>query len=257
MGRFDTLAAFLGRVTGITLIRDKLHRYRDRQRLEAFVARKTELVQAKRGAAHIQRERHRLQAVDGERTLKALAAVEKRELQSLEVKRGREQRIKDRAGHVHMPALTLELKPKGRGALVRKAQNRYKDTLRVPEERQARVDQAASPSIDLQQAMQDALAAQSPLSKAVDVRDGSRAQPMTGRAGTDRAVVMRARLPRSRSRGRRGVVSAGAAVMIVAGGRGKERLFFENSRLRVPTMHNGRVFQRGASSFEALRRARL
>ncbi|MER8995627.1 hypothetical protein [Mesorhizobium sp. M0520] len=133
MGRFDTLAAFLGRVTGITLIRDKLHRYRDRQRLEAFVARKTELVQAKRGAAHIQRERHRLQAVDGERTLKALAAVEKRELQSLEVKRGREQRIKDRAGHVHMPALTLELKPKGRGALVRKAQNRYKDTLRVPE----------------------------------------------------------------------------------------------------------------------------
>ncbi|MER8394961.1 hypothetical protein NKH10_24125 [Mesorhizobium sp. M1340] len=60
-----------------------------------------------------------------------------------------------------------------------------------------------------------------------------------------------------RSRGRRGVVSAGAAVMIVAGGRGKERLSFENSRLRVPTMHNGRVFQRGASSFEALRRARL
>lgn len=49
-----------------------------------------------------------------------------------------------------------------------------------------------------------------------------------------------------RSRGRRGVVSAGAAVMIGAGGRGKERLSFENSRLRVPTMHNGRVFQRGA-----------
>ncbi|MER9158333.1 hypothetical protein [Mesorhizobium sp. M0778] len=156
-----------------------------------------------------------------------------------------------------MPALTLELKPKGRGALVRKAQNRYKDTLRVPEERQARVDQAASPSIDLQQAMQDALAAQSPLSKAVDVRDGSRAQPMTGRAGTDRAVVMRARLPRSRSRGRRGVVSAGAAVMIVAGG--EVRSVF-SLRIRVygyPRCTTGEFFKearllRSASESQAL-----
>ncbi|MDE3767572.1 relaxase/mobilization nuclease domain-containing protein [Sinorhizobium meliloti] len=178
------LAAFLGRVTGITLIREKVQRYRDRQRLEAFVARKTELVQAQQGAAHMQRERHRLQAVDGERNLKALAAVEKRELQSLEVKRVREQRIKDRAGHEHMPALTLELKPKGRRASVRKAQNRYKDSLRVPEERQARVEETEqSRPIDLQQSLQDALAAQSPLSKAVDVRDAFTRAADEGKSG--------------------------------------------------------------------------
>lgn len=66
------------------------------------------------------------------------------------------------------------------------------------------------------------------------------------------ADQMRAAISRASRRSERG-----RGVMIVAGGRGKERLSFENSRLRVPTMHNGRVFQRGASSFEALRRARL
>ncbi len=135
------------------------------------------------GRRIVQRERHRLQAVDGERKLKALAAIEKRELQSLDVKRVREQRIKDRAGHEHMPALTLELKPKGRSASVRKAQNRYKDSLRVPEERQARVDESASQPIDLQQAMQDALAAQSPLSKAVDVQDAFTRAADDGKSG--------------------------------------------------------------------------
>lgn len=132
----------------------------------------------------MQRERHRLQAVDGERKLEALAAIEKRELQSLEVKRVCEQRIKDRAGHEHMPALTLELKPRGHGASVRKAQNRYKDTLRVPEERQARVDEAASPPIDLQQAMQDALAASRRYRKPLTFRMRSRARRAAGRAGT-------------------------------------------------------------------------
>ena len=60
--------------------------------------------------------------------LKALAAIEKRELQSLDVERVREQRIKDQDGHEHMPALTLELKR--RGAARRCAKRRTATTTR-------------------------------------------------------------------------------------------------------------------------------
>lgn len=166
------LAAFLGRVTGIALLTRKLQRYRDRQRLDVFIEKKAVVLDAQRVAAHTLAQRHQLQAVDVERGLRALKAVEERELKSLEVKRVREQRVKERAGLEHMPALTLELKPKGRGATVRKAQNRYRDSLRAAEDKYARhVPEAQDRPVDLQQAMQDALAAQSPLAKAIDLQD--------------------------------------------------------------------------------------
>src|SRR5690606_34730384 len=111
----------------------KLQRYRDKQRLEAFRETKAVVVDAQRVAAHAQAQRHQLQAAEVDRGLRALKAVEERELKSLEVKRVREQRVKERAGHEHMPALTLELKPKGRGASVRKSKNRYRDSLRAAE----------------------------------------------------------------------------------------------------------------------------
>lgn len=41
----------------------------------------------------------------------------------------------DRARDGYGPALNLELRPRGRGASVRKAQNRYKDALRERKER--------------------------------------------------------------------------------------------------------------------------
>ncbi|ODT21942.1 MAG: hypothetical protein ABS35_15990 [Kaistia sp. SCN 65-12] len=74
--------------------------------------------------------RHELQALDMGRQVKALAAVEARERKALEEKRLREQRIVDRAGHEHMPVLSLDLKPKGRGASVRRAKDRYRDRLK-------------------------------------------------------------------------------------------------------------------------------
>jgi hypothetical protein len=122
-------------------------------------------------AAH-SRERHRLQAIDSERGLKALKAIETRERQSLETKRLREQRTHERSGHEHMPALTLELKPKGRGASVRKAKNRYQDSLREREERQARVpEEARETSSDLLHEMLAALASTEPGAKTVDLQD--------------------------------------------------------------------------------------
>lgn len=71
--------------------------------------------------------RHELQALDINRQLKALSAVEARERKALEESIIREQRLKDRAGHEHMPALALELKPRGRSASVRRAKDRYRD----------------------------------------------------------------------------------------------------------------------------------
>ncbi|GEP60431.1 relaxase/mobilization nuclease domain-containing protein [Reyranella soli] len=166
------LAAFLGRVTGVSLIIRKLQRYRDRQRFTAFRERQTVVASLQKEAAHSLRERHRLQAVDSERGLKALKAIESRERQSLETKRLREQRMHERSGHEHMPALTLELKPKGRGASVRKAKNRYQDSLREREERQARVpEEARETSTDLQQEMLAALASTAPGAKTVDLQD--------------------------------------------------------------------------------------
>ncbi|GLS33500.1 hypothetical protein GCM10007937_52120 [Mesorhizobium albiziae] len=126
------------------------------------------------------------------------------------------------------------MKPKGRGASVRKAQNRYKDSLRVSEERQARVDESVSQPIDLQQAMQDALAAQSPLSKAVDLHDAFARAADDGKSGAGQASGMRARLPRSRSRGRRGRESAdgGVAGMMRVGRRGRARPSFAKATER-------------------------
>ncbi|PNG24399.1 relaxase [Methylocella silvestris] len=205
------LAAFLGRVTGITLIAGKLQRYRDKQRLDAFIEKKVTVVDAQRVAAHALAQRHQLQAAEVDRSLRARKAVEERELKSLEVKRVRERRVKDRAGHEHMPALTLELKPRGRSASVRKSKNRYRDPLKAAEERYApRVPEEKDKPIDLQQAMQDAQAAQSPFPKAVDLQDaftrvaGSGKGEDSGGDGDDGAIVQKpiSRSTRASERGR-------------------------------------------------------
>ena len=62
-----------------------------------------------------------------DRRLRALAQVEARELKSLETELVKEQRVKTRArgGGNRMPALTLELKPRGRRDAAFKASDRH------------------------------------------------------------------------------------------------------------------------------------
>jgi len=119
------LAAFLGRVTGVTLITKKVQRYRDRKRFEAHLADRRNLAAQQREQQHALVCRHELQGADMQRKLRALDQIEERERKGLEQARTKERRQRINARHEHMPAFTLELKPPGRKAAPHKAKNRY------------------------------------------------------------------------------------------------------------------------------------
>ena len=168
-GKPAGLAAFLGRVTGVALVIAKVRRHRDAQRYRGYVADKQALAGRQEDARLMQQRGQELRALELERQVKALAKVEKRELKALEEARLREQRQVERAGHEHMPA--LKLGPRGRGASVRKAKNRYQDSLRTPEERQKRVE-TPEKAADLSAAHRAALAADKSLESETDGRRG-------------------------------------------------------------------------------------
>lgn len=175
------LAAFLGRVTGVSAIIHRVQRYKDAKRYIAFRESKLEIVRAQRVETALLQRRHELQALDMNRQLKALTSVEARERKALEEKRVREQRLKDRAGHEHMPALALELKPRGRSASVRRAKDRYRDRTgrdhardeeRAMRARMAEEEKRLEPDaaeIDLKDAHREALERQEPWAKEVDL----------------------------------------------------------------------------------------
>lgn len=173
------LAAFLGRVTGVSAIIHRVQRYKDAKRYIAFRESKQGLAAGQRIETALLQRRHELQALDMNRQLKALTAVEARERKALEEKRVREQRLKDRAGHEHMPALALELKPRGRSASVRRAKDRYRDRTgrdhardeeRAMRARMAEEEKRLEPEvgdIDLKDAHREALERQEPWAKEV------------------------------------------------------------------------------------------
>ncbi|SOC41914.1 relaxase/mobilisation nuclease-like protein [Rhizobium subbaraonis] len=175
------LAAFLGRVTGVSAIIRRVQRYKDAKRYLVFRESKHGLAAGQRVEAALLQRRHELQALDVNRQLKALSAVETREHKALEESIVREQRLKERAGHEHMPALALELKPRGRSASVRRAKDRYRDRTgrdhARDEERAMRARMAEEekrlepdePDIDLENAHRRALERHEPWSKKVDL----------------------------------------------------------------------------------------
>lgn len=121
------LAEFLGRVSGIQLVRKKLHQYQDKKRLAAFVTEKNEQQDAQRRDLNALSARHTEQRLDFARRERALHSIEQRELKSLEEAQRSEQRISARGGRDRMPAMGLILKPRGRKAVPQKAQNRFKN----------------------------------------------------------------------------------------------------------------------------------
>ncbi|TCS04600.1 relaxase/mobilization nuclease domain-containing protein [Rhizobium sp. BK418] len=212
------LAAFLGRVTGVSAIIHRVQRFKDAKRYIAFRESKQGIVRAQRVETALLQRRHELQALDMNRQLTALTAVEARERKALEEKRVREQRLKDRASHEHMPALALDLKPRGRGASVRRAKDRYRDRTgrdhARDEERAMRARMAEeekrqepdTPDIDLKDAHREALERQEPWSKEVDLpRDFARAAggEDSGGDGGDDGTEEPIRISRAERKGER------------------------------------------------------
>jgi hypothetical protein len=206
------LAAFLGRVTGVSAVIERLHRRRDLQSHREFRGELAELAVEQRAARDLLQQRHEVQAMEVARKLSALDKIDAREMRALEQKRMRAVRTAQREGSDHMPALSFDLKPKGRGASVRKAQNRYKDTLRTPEERQPRAEPRGP--IDLRAAHNEALAAETPIRRPVDLSATfARAAEESGEtggggngdaSGLPDKPVSRASRPSERGRDRRG-----------------------------------------------------
>jgi hypothetical protein len=90
------LAQFLGRITGVALITQKVQQFRDAARYRAFLAQKKELVERRQRDAAALDRRQQLEALTMQRRLHALEQVEKRELRSLEATLLKEIRIEDR-----------------------------------------------------------------------------------------------------------------------------------------------------------------
>lgn len=147
------LAAFLGRVTGVSFVIHKLHKHRDAQRYAAFQKEKATLADQQAEARRVLEHRHTLQAIDAAREVRALAQIEARELKSYEVAQRKQERIQQRQGHDHMPSLNLVLKPKGRSAVPHKAKDRYRarDQKRDHDQRDdRRQDQKNNVTVDRQ-----------------------------------------------------------------------------------------------------------
>lgn len=130
------LAAFLGRVTGVSLLIRQVHKYRDAKRLDAHRADRAALIERQRVDTAAQAQRHKLQVFDADRSIRALDQVDARERKSLETKQVRADRVKQRGESGRMPIIapTLALKARGRGDVPHKAASRHRQRDRATSE---------------------------------------------------------------------------------------------------------------------------
>lgn len=119
------LAGFLAKVTGVELIRNKIHQHQDKQRHEQFQSEKAQLLEQQQLKQDEQHQLHETKAYELARQKQNLKDREVRELQSLEKAFKQEQAKQFRKGHEHMPSVALDLKPPGRFAVPHKAKNRF------------------------------------------------------------------------------------------------------------------------------------
>ncbi|GAB3326657.1 relaxase family protein [Haliea atlantica] len=119
------LAAFLGRVTGIELVRRKLHKYQDKRRLEAYLAARNRLRDEQRTEREELQRLQEARSLDMGRKLRALDKIERKERKSLETSLKQDIRVQARGGGKQMPSLALDLRPPGRRAVPHKAKNRH------------------------------------------------------------------------------------------------------------------------------------
>lgn len=120
------LPAFLGRVTGIELVRKKLHRHQDKQRMDAYQADKQQMIARQDKARRQEEYRQRMSLIEQQRRLNSLDQLEAREYQSIQTQELQAARIEARQrGLTPEPKPQLALTPPGRRAAPAKAKSRF------------------------------------------------------------------------------------------------------------------------------------
>jgi MobA/VirD2-like, nuclease domain len=145
-GRRSTgLVGILARVSGFNLLRRTIDKHQDQRRQEGLVEDGRALDEAHARARLDLQRRHEAQSLDLDRRFRGLAQVEARELQSLETTVQKEERVRSRArAGGRMPALTLELKPRGRRDAVFKAKTRHGSRVALEERTPSALQQLPS-----------------------------------------------------------------------------------------------------------------
>lgn len=90
------LAAFLGRVTGMNFLVRALRAHQDARRQRMHDQQKEVLAERQQAERQQQAQRHRIEALEIDRRIKALERVDRRERQSLEIRLLRQDREKER-----------------------------------------------------------------------------------------------------------------------------------------------------------------
>lgn len=123
------LADFLGKVSGVNLVRAKLHKHQDRQRLRRYQEQRTALKAQHQRETDILTREHEVRMMDANRNLRALDQIERKERQSVEETLLREARVHQRGGRQMAPSVALALTPRGRRAARHKAAQRHTSSM--------------------------------------------------------------------------------------------------------------------------------
>ena len=99
------LAAFLGKVSGISLIQKKLHQFQDVRKTKEYLVQLTEIKARQTQVQKLLELRFKHQSQEIDRKIKSLEKIDKRELAALARDQKREQRIQDRGNDGTMPSL--------------------------------------------------------------------------------------------------------------------------------------------------------
>lgn len=101
------LAAFLGRVTGIDLLRRKINHYQDRKRLQEYLAKLEKLKTEQDLQREALAQRQKLQVQNLQRQVRALDAIDRREQRALEESLMAEARTAGRNGTARIQAVPI------------------------------------------------------------------------------------------------------------------------------------------------------
>ena len=136
------LAAFLSKVSGMDIMRRKLHEYQDRQR-DALKEQKRQEIEFEHSAQKLEQQRgHEMQMMELRRQERNQKNIFEREARSVEMAQQREKRAYYSGGYEHMPSVQLALKPPGRAAVPAKAMRRYyAPTVKMQNSKQTQTEQ--------------------------------------------------------------------------------------------------------------------
>jgi hypothetical protein len=104
------LAAFLGRVSGIDLIRKKIYAYREKRRFQAYSKKLLQLRKEQERQRLAQAKQQKMQQLDMQRKIEALAKIEEREKQSLAKQLKAKAWEQLRGGTAKIPAVPFTVK---------------------------------------------------------------------------------------------------------------------------------------------------